>query len=236
MLRRDFVRAAIAVGISPKILLSQQAKQQLPLPAPTPWTLGLNPKTPLPHTEVLEGIAEGEVRFFSQTQMATLRRLSDLLMPSLDGKPSASQAETPLFLDFLIGSSPATRQQLYTSGLDWLDGESKKRYKTTFAQLSETQADELLKPWLQTWMNDNPPTEQHAAFINIAHDDIRSATVNSKAWSDAPQDETEEKTEVALYWSPIEPDIDLVKTECGGAPPHVQAVPKSAHPMPTYPR
>ena len=103
-------------------------------------------------------------------------------MPPMGEKPGAVQAQTPMFLDFLIGDSPEARKQVYSEGLDWLDAEAKKKFNVEFAKLSDAQADELLKPWLRTWMNDHPPTEKHADFINIAHDDIRTATVNSKAW------------------------------------------------------
>ena len=41
MLRRDFVRAVIAVGAAPKLLLGQQAANPAPPPpAPMPWLLG----------------------------------------------------------------------------------------------------------------------------------------------------------------------------------------------------
>ena len=59
--------------------------------------------------------------------MATLTRLSDVLMPPLGDKPGAIQAQTPMFLDFLIGSSPEERKKVYSKGLDWLDAESKKK-------------------------------------------------------------------------------------------------------------
>src|SRR3984957_7135179 len=119
MLRREFVRAVVSVSIAPRLLLSQQGVSPAPpVPAPVPWTLGLNPKTPLPHTEVVDGIAETEVRFFTLLQMETLEPLCDVLFPPLARKPGARQADTPRFLDFLIGSSPQQRKQLYTGGLD----------------------------------------------------------------------------------------------------------------------
>jgi hypothetical protein len=237
MLRRDFVRAVLAAGAAPKLLLSQQAANPTPPPpAPVPWLTGLTSKTPIPHVEAADQVAIAELRFFTPQQMATLTRLSDVMMPPIGDKPGAVKAQTPMFLDFLIGNSPDARKQVYSEGLDWLDTEAKKKFNLEFAKLTDAQADEMLKPWLRAWIRDHPPAEKHADFINIAHDDIRTATVNSKEWFAAPQVGAEPRTEQELYWSPIEPDISLEKADCVNVPPHVQAVPKSDHPMPAYPR
>jgi hypothetical protein len=237
MLRRDFVRAVAAVSLAPRLLWSQQAASSaLPPPAPVPWTLGLNPKTPLPVTDVADGIAETEVRLFTSLQMQTFSRLCDTLLPPIGNKPGALQADTPRFLDFLIGSSPDERKHLYTGGLDWLERESQSRYKLPFARLSATQIDALIKPWLRTWMTDHPPTELHADFINIAHEDILTATMNSKAWNDVGLAATQDWVTGGLYWSPIEPDIYCEGASCERQPPHVAAVPAAAHSMPVYSR
>jgi hypothetical protein len=237
MRRRDFVRGLVPIALAPQWLLSQQpAKPSLPPPAPVPWTLGLNPATPLPHTSAAETIAEPEPRFFSQMQMASLVRLCAVLVPAIGGKPGAVDAETPAFLDFLIGGSPAARQTVYTAGLDWLEAESGRKYKLPFAKLDDSQSDAVIKPWLRTWMSDHPPAELHASFINIAHDDIRSATINSKAWSDAPKSRTQGSTANELYWYPIEPDLHGLSAESARMQPHVLAAPKAAHTMPSYPR
>ena len=232
MLRRGFVRAIVSVIFAPKALLSQQAaKPAPPPPAPVPWTLGLNPETPLPHTEVADTVTETEQRFFTAVQMATLVRLCDVLLPPLGSKPGAVQAETPVFLDFLIGSSPAPRRKVYTDGLNWLETESQSRYKKPFAKLDDPQTDTLLKPWLRTWMTDHPPTEPHANFVNIAHDDVRMATLNSKIWNGSAQDSAPS----GLYWYPIEPDVSAC-SNCSRIPPHVLAAPKAAHTISSYPR
>jgi len=235
MRRRDFVRAALAVGAAPKLLLSQQATAPPP-PAPVPWLLGLNSKTPMPHVEAAEQVAAAELRFFSPQQMATLTRLSEVLMPPIGEKPGAVQAHTPMFLDFLIGNSLEERRRVYSNGLDWLNTESTKKFNADFAKLTDAQAGELLKPWLRTWVNDHPPTEEHADFVNIAHDDIRTATVNSREWFAAPQSGAEPRTEEELYWSPIQPDLSPLSASSASVPPHLQAVPPSGHSMPSYKR
>jgi len=234
MLRRDFIFAAVSVSLAPKFLLAQQAGTA-PVPAPVPWTLGLSPRTPIPHTEAADAIAEAELHFFTPQQMATLTRLSDVLLPPLDGKPGAILAETPLFLDFLIGSSPAPRKKVYSGGLDWLNAESLRLHKLPFAKLDDTQADTVIKPWLRTWLSDHPPTEPHADFINIAHDEIRAATVNSPAWHKAPRVPSQPNTATALYWYPIQPDLRGQNAVSARIPTHTTAAPKSAHPVASYP-
>ncbi len=208
MHRREFVRAVVTALAAPKLLLGQTSNPTPPPPAPVPWSLGLNASTPIPKTQIAEAVAQAELHFFTPAQMATLTRLSDILVPSLGNKPGALVAETPAFLDFLLGKSPVDRQRMYQGGLDWLDAEANKQFSSPFAQLDAAQTDRILQPWLRTWMTDHPPTETHADFINIAHADIRKATVNSKAWSEAPSRRAQETTPVGLYWYPIEPDLN----------------------------
>lgn len=214
MQRRDFVKAMVAASMSARAMLGQQTAAPVapstPPPVPTapgpvPWMRGLANVKPLAMTPLVpDAVAQSDAHFFSEQQMVTLRRLSEILMPPSKRRPGAIQAETPEFLDFLIGSSPEHRQEMYRSGLDWLDAEAKKRFDASFEKVNEAQADQLLRPWMRTWMNDHPPTELHAAFVNIAHSDIRTATINSQVWSEA---EGGRAPDMGLYWFPIEPDV-----------------------------
>ncbi len=236
MQRREFVRMALAMGIAPQLLGQQTANPAPPPPAPVPWTLGLNPSTPLPHTVVPDEVAEGETGFFSAEQTAALTRLSSLLMPALGQRPGALEAEVPAFLDFLLGRSPVERQQVYTGGLDWLNAESTKQFGVPFGKTETAQADQLVKPWMRTWMTDHPPTEQHAAFVNIAHADIRTATMNSKIWSDSDRTSDPEASAHALFWSPIDPDmygVDANRVHVRPSP--TIAAPEASHTSPSYP-
>lgn len=238
MQRRDFLRALVSLFVAAKSAGAQQRLNDptLPPPAPVPWTLGLNAQTPMPVTELADEIATANLRFFSPVQMGTLMRLSDVLVPPLDGKPGALEAQTPTFLDFLMSSSPEQRQQVYANGLNWLEETAQAKYKSAFARVNDTQAGEIIKPWLRTWMSDHPPGEVHADFINIAHDDIRTATVNSKAWDEVPSVGAEPKTEEAIYWLPIEPDVYGENPAYAHTAPHVLAVPNDGQKMPVYPR
>jgi hypothetical protein len=116
--------------------------------------------------------------------------------------------------------------------LNWLDSESQKRYGKGFAKLDDRQADSILKPLLRTWMNDHPPTEPHADFVNIALDEIRTATMNSKSWSDATNSGSRASNAAELYWYPIDPDIYARYSNVV----RVIAAPKAAHVMPQYSR
>ncbi len=239
MKRREFVRTLLTIVSAPKLLFSQQSvKPPSRAAAPVPWFIGLNPETPLPETSVADQIAASELRFFSVAQMKTLKRLSGLLMPPFDDKPGALDAGTPEFLDFLLESSAEEKQTLYAGGLDWLDGEAQSTYKKPFAELSDDEADALVRPWLRTWMEDHPPTEVHADFLNVALDEIRTATVNSQPWSRSPATPAGENGATGLYWQPIEPDMDFAYAAASRnqVQPHVRAEPKMANSMPVYKR
>lgn len=160
------------------------------------------------NTLVPDAVAQTEAHFFNAQQTLTLRRLCELLMPPMKGFPGALDVGVPEFLDFLIGASPRSRQQMYLRGLDWLDAEAHGKFTTSFAKATDVQAGQLIKPWLRTWMSDFPPTEVNARFINIAHYEIREATINSQAWSDAKSAATGEPADLDLYWFPVDPNMN----------------------------
>jgi hypothetical protein len=225
MRRRDFIKAMAAASVAAKSMLGQQAAPQAATqvapsvppaappaaptaPGPVPWMSGLEQVKPLNIPQLVpDAIAQTNAHFFSDQQRASLHRLCEVLVPPLKGYPGAVDAGAPEFLDFLIGASPVEQQQMYRSGLDRLETESKQHFTISFAQTNAAQADQLIRPWLRTWMTDNPPKEPHARFINLAHSDIRTATVNSQAWSEATVAAGDREPNVGLYWFPVDPDL-----------------------------
>jgi hypothetical protein len=218
MRRRDFVKGIVAASAAARALGAQQTSQAaaphtLPpagpvAPGPVPWMRGLMEAKPLELSRLVpDAVAETEAHFFNPPQTATLRRLCALLMPPLKGYPGALDTATPEFLDFLISVSPQEQKQMYLEGLEWLDAEAHRMFFMDFRKTSDIQADALIRPWLRAWMSDHPPTEPHARFVNLIHNDIRTATVNSQAWSDRSQAEDRMATGVDLYWYPVDPDV-----------------------------
>src|SRR5580704_19168048 len=158
MRRRDFVKAMVAASATAKTMLGQQSATPVApsvppavppaaptaAPGPVPWMRGLMEVKPLPiGSTVPDAVAQTDASFFNEQQLATLRRLSEILLPPLKGYPGAKEAGAPEFLDFLIGVSPADRQHMYQSGLDRLESESEHHFKKSFAELDAAQADQL---------------------------------------------------------------------------------------------
>jgi hypothetical protein len=154
-----------------------------------------------------DAVAGTYARFFTDTQYATLRRLSEVLVPAMKGYPSAVDAGAPEFLDFLIGASPQDQQQMYQSGLDRLEAEARHRFNKPFASVNATEADQLVRPWLRTWMTDHPPKEPYERFINVVHSDLRTATVNSQAWGEAAKKQGQQPPDEGIFWYPVDPDV-----------------------------
>ncbi len=227
MQRRDFVKAlvsATAAAAAPTLAPDALAQQATPVkpeatpvkpptpatpaPGPVPWTRGLNAAKPLPMTPLVPGAEpDAGTQFLSDTQMKTLRRFCALLMPPLNDYPGATEAGVPEFLDFLLSTSPADRQKSYVVGLDRLQSDAHHHFSSSFDALSDQQADQLIRPFLRAWISDHPPTDPFENFINVAHSEIRTATINSQAWSDAAQAKHLHTPDQDLFWYPIDPEL-----------------------------
>jgi hypothetical protein len=157
--------------------------------------------------------AQTTQRFFTPGQFAALEKLGATLVPPLQGKPGASEAGAALFLDFLVSVSPHDRQQLYQHGLDGLNAASEKHFRKPFSELDTAQASVILKPLMvvRPWPEEMPEDPmQH--FIAQAHQDLRTATSNSREWADASLGATGGgrrgfNQAIGLYWNPIDPVV-----------------------------
>jgi hypothetical protein len=210
--------AATAASVAPGAVLAQSAASKKPTvaPGPLPWMDGLDHgDLPAVQTVGLEDVGQPVQSFFTNTQRATLVRLSEVLVPAWNGHPGAIEAEVPAFLDFFVGRSLPDVQQLYREGLDDLDAVAGEKHRKPFAGLSDAEADAILKPRLATWMQDHYPTEKAKHFVAAAHHDIRTATQNSPAWVAASARSGNPPNPGEIYWYPVEPDLTRDASSAG---------------------
>ncbi len=196
-----------APAAAPALFAQPPAPQPAPQPAGAPTLGGRGPGGPSALDIKLDvvspdNVAEPEARFFTPAQFAALRKLSDLLMPPLRGNPGALDAAAPEFLDFLVGVSPADRQALYRSGLDALNARARKQFNKNFADLDAAQCDTIVRPLLVPvpWTHE-PPKDPLQHFMASAHDDIRTATRNSREWNTGGG----RRGGAQLFWNPVDP-------------------------------
>jgi hypothetical protein len=185
MKRRRFFQAVAAAGATPALV--GQTPQQ--------------PSTALPKLETAQADAAAEMRphFFSEKQFAALKKLGDILQPSIVGAPGAAEAQAAEFLDFLIGESPADRWQIYLQGLDRL-------VAAGFVEADAVKSAAILAPLKAPWTYD-PPADPLAHFLRVAKADLRTATVNSREYNTsgaASAGGSRRFGAQGLYWLPLD--------------------------------
>jgi hypothetical protein len=215
MKRRNFVRSALTASVLPAAVLAEQAQstqptQQPPPAATTPARQVPRPVQAAPHLAVtnVDVTAETSPHFFTADQLATLKKLGSILVPPIKDKPGALDAQAPEFLDFLLSVSPKDRQSSYQHGLDTLNAEAKKTFGRPFALIDTKQADTLIRPLLiaRPWPQDLPKDPMKSFFAQV-HEDLRTATANSREWAAAVAKSGARFTRggSGLYWAPIDP-------------------------------
>jgi hypothetical protein len=208
MQRRQAIRSILSLpAITALPALAQQAatdKTKPPAQEKLPPEMKPTPveETPKLAMTTADAVTPGSTRFFNSRQLDTLRRLADLLVPSVNGKPGASDASVPNFLNFLIGESPHDRQALYKSGLDHLDAEARRRYAQPFTGITPRQANDLLVPLQESWTFQGPP-DSFGRFLHAAKEDVFRAVVNSREWA-AAGSQRRGSGGVGSYWYSID--------------------------------
>jgi hypothetical protein len=82
-------------------------------------------------------------KLFNAHEYATVRRLSELIIPQDSVSPSALQAGAPEFIDLMCSLSEQLADT-YTGGLGWLDREMERRYRAGFVDAKPAQQTEML--------------------------------------------------------------------------------------------
>jgi hypothetical protein len=200
MKRRRFIQSIAAAPIAPALLRQPPVATAS---APAPSAAQAAEEAPKLEFAAADAAAETITRFFDAEQFATLRKLSDILMPALDSNPGALDARAAEFLDFLIGASAEDRRRIYKTGLDLLNAQARKRFNKPFSEIDAAQARSLLAPLARPWTYE-PPADPLARFLREAKHDVRNATVNSREWNTADSGGGRRAGGIGQYWHTIE--------------------------------
>ena len=126
----------------------------------------------------LEGFP-ADPQFFTPPEWRTVRTLVDMIIPADDKSGSATDAQVPEFIDFMLTASSESRQQSFRDGLAWLDTEMTRRFQASFADASDAQRAALLDDI--AWP-DRAPAElkDGADFFSRARDMTAAGFFSSK--------------------------------------------------------
>lgn len=116
--------------------------------------------------------------FFTDAEMKTITVLGDIIIPADEHSCSASEAEVPAFIEFMVKDQP--RYQLpMRGGLRWLDIHCMKEYNNRFTDCSHEQQiaviDQIAYPEKAT-----PEMSQGVSFFNLMRDFTANGFFTSK--------------------------------------------------------
>src|SRR5689334_12238607 len=104
MKRRRFVQTLVAAPAAPALLAQQGLAPGGPGPGGIGPGGGVRPTGPVEAVKLETGVADdgGEtvLHFFTPAQLAALRKLGDVILPSINDAPGASDVRAAEFLDF----------------------------------------------------------------------------------------------------------------------------------------
>ncbi|SEK72100.1 gluconate 2-dehydrogenase subunit 3 family protein [Parapedobacter koreensis] len=77
-------------------------------------------------------------QFFTEHELATIAVLADIIIPADDVSGSATDADVPAFIEFMVKDIPSYQTPM-RGGLKWLDVQCQRRYGSVFVDCKEDQ-------------------------------------------------------------------------------------------------
>ena len=136
--RRKYLKTMAATSVGAGLLLQckPDKKEQAP---DTPRELKYD-RTDAERAREKELMSE---KFFTDHEMKTIARLSDIIIPKDDVSGSATEAGVPDFIEFMAKDRPEYQTPL-RGGIKWLDLQCMRRYNADFVSCNEEQQIEMV--------------------------------------------------------------------------------------------
>jgi hypothetical protein len=209
MKRRFILKSIIAlpaVAVVKPPQTTQQAltaarEKGLPVGPPlVPPGVSETPNTPVVPADEVAGNINNSL---NPEQLSALRKLGELIVPSWNDIPGATEAGAAEFLDFLVGCSPKSRLDLYRNGLTALNRSAEQAFGKNFGMLDAREADRLLSPLRERWTFRSDYNDALLDFLQVAKGDLLRATLNSRPYIDALSQTRRPRNASRFYWYPI---------------------------------
>jgi gluconate 2-dehydrogenase gamma chain len=125
----------------------------------------------------LDGGPNYQPKYLNRHEYATMRKLSDIIVPADEHSKGAIDAGAAEYIDFLSSRSPEFAE-IFTGGLGWLDSAMQKRYQTTFLDAKPDQQTAMLD-LIAYRKNDSPELGQGIVFFRWARNVVVDAYYTS---------------------------------------------------------
>lgn len=103
--------------------------------------IGLYGRTP---TEIAHDEKVVAEIYLNEHELTTIAVLCDIILPATEDAGSATDAEVPAFIDFIVKDIPSHQLPL-RGGLMWLDGEANRRFNKEFISCSNTEQIQIIE-------------------------------------------------------------------------------------------
>lgn len=145
------------------------------------WKPAAAERAALAAQKALAEVAQGKPyvpKNFTPHEWRTVRLLVDYVIPRDERSGSATDAGVPEFMDFMLGER-TDMQTPMKGGLAWLDTESRRRQRVTFAVATDAQRRAILDDI--AWPKKAPSSMSHGvAFFNSFRDLTAGGFFSSK--------------------------------------------------------
>lgn len=144
----------IGTGCQPETQAKEVAPPSSPLYGRTPGEIERD-------KELMEKV------FLSEYELATIAVLCDIILPASETAGSATEAEVPAFIDFIVKDLP-THQLPIRGGLMWLDQETNRRFNKAFIDCSDQDQIEVVEDIAYPDPDGKKPDMSHGiTFFNL---------------------------------------------------------------------
>jgi len=141
--RRDSIKALVMGTVSTGVIISACETADKKATTAEGAAAGNNANADRMEEEIAYNKQLKDQQFFNEHEMATIAILADIIIPKDDVSGSATEAEVPAFIEFMVKDQPG-HQTPMRGGLRWLDMQCLKLYEKTFKECSTQQQMEMV--------------------------------------------------------------------------------------------